>query len=177
MKTLKSLFLALTITLTMTASRPSQAAIGAIFSPALVTAGVVMLKVGGVGIGASVIYIVAGPNKWTGSKLENAAMTAGLLGWVSAFLGLVVLDDEQTVAYSPLHLDEAKKIGLSEVELANFNAEVDQVNALAAFVDSELANMEKPTQRDSAELWLEVKDTLSPEAFSALIKITNQIYK
>lgn len=177
MKSFKTLFFALTLMTTLFASRPSQAAIGAIFSPALVTAGVVMLKVGGVGIGASVVYIVAGPNKWTGSKVEEAAMTAGLLGWLSAILGLVILDDKQTMAYAPLYAEEAKKIGLSQAELQNFNAEVDQINALAAFVDSELERMEKPTQEDSAHLWLEVKDSLSPEAFSALIKVTSQIYK
>lgn len=169
MKTLKSLFLALTIVLTMTASKPSQAAIGAIFSPALVTAGVVVAGSGGVVFGIGAL---------TPCQAESCLGNLGpmMLGGLIALLGLVILDDKQTVAYTILNTADARKAGLNPIELQSFNAEVDQINALAAYVDSELERMNKPTKEDSAALWSEVKDTLSPEAFSGLVKVTSQIY-
>lgn len=169
MKTLKSLFLALTIVLTMTASRPSQAAIGAIFSPVLVTAGVVVAGGGGVLVGIGLFA----PCKDSGCL---ANLGPFILGSIIGLFGLVILDDEQAVAYTTLSSAEGKKAGLNQVELQSFNAEVDQINALAAYVDSELERMNKPTKEDSAALWSEVKDTLSPEAFSGLVKVTSQIY-
>jgi hypothetical protein len=169
MKTLKSLFIALTITLTMTASKPSQAAIGAIFSPVLVTAGIVVAAGGGGLMGVALL------TPCTGSGCM-ANLGPWILGGIIGLFGLVILDDEQTAAYTPLNIREAKKIGISPVELQNFNNEVDQINALAAYVDTELSRMNKPTKEDSAALWSEVKDTLSPEAFSALVKVTSQIY-
>lgn len=171
MKTLKSLFLALTITLTMTVSRPSQAAIGAIFSPALVTAG---LYIAGAGVGVTGIAFVLGAGGDDRTQLD--ALGVGILGILGAVLGLVILDDTQTVAFSPLARSEARNLKLTELEYNSFNAEVDQINALAAFVDSELERMSKPTKEDSAALWSEVKDALSPEAFTALVKVTSQIY-
>lgn len=169
MKTFKTLFLALTIVLTLTSSRPSQAAIGAIFSPVLVTAGVVVAGGGGVLVGVGM---------FTPCEAESCLGNLGpmILGGFIALLGLVILDDEQTVAYTTLNPHDARKAGLSRIELEKFNSEVDQINALAAYVDSELERMEKPTKEDSAALWSEVKDTLSPEAFSGLVKVTSQIY-
>lgn len=169
MKTFKSLFLALTIVLTMTASKPSQAAIGAIFSPVLVTAGVVVAGGGGALIGVGL---------FAPCEADGCLANLGpfIVGSFIALLGLVILDDKQTVAYTTLNTADARKAGLNPIELQSFNAEVDQINALAAYVDSELERMNKPTKEDSAALWSEIKDTLSPEAFSGLVKVTSQIY-
>lgn len=177
MKTLKSLFIALTVTLTMTASKPSQAAIGAIFSPALVTAG---LYIAGGSAAASATGFLATeviPGCSWDNECGSTTIAIGIYGILGAILGLVILDDEQTVAYTTLSSKEAMKAGLNPFELRGFNTEIDQINALAAFVDTELERMQKPTKEDSANLWREVKDSLSPEAFSGLIKVTNQIYK
>jgi len=169
MKALKSLFIALTITLTMTASKPSQAAIGAIFSPALVTAGLVVSG-GAVGVSSLSILVPCHADACLGNL--GYLILGGLIG----IFGLVILDDEQTVAYTTLNPVEARKAGLNSMELQSFNAEVDQINAPASYVDSEPERMNEPTKEDSAAIWTEVKDTLSPEAFSALVKVTSQIY-
>lgn len=62
----------------------------------------------------------------------------------------------------------------SELEL--FNQEIDQVNAVVEHVSLELSEMENPTKEDSTRIWKDMKDALSPEAFSALQKVTAQLY-
>ena len=50
-------------------------------------------------------------------------------------------------------------------------------DATVSFVADELAEMEDPKSEDSVRIWKDVKDLLSPEAFSALSKVTAQLYK
>lgn len=91
--------------------------------------------------------------------------------------GFVILDGEQEVSYVPLSEEDAEKLKIGQEELENFNQEIDQVNAVVEHVSVQLSEMENPTKEDSINIWKDVKDSLSPEAFSALQKVTAQLYK
>lgn len=158
------------IVATLFSSRPSQAAIGAIVAaPAVVTGGLV---IAGLGAGTTLaLAVTAGPND-LGAGILMMFFTLPALA-----LGLLVLDGEQGISYSPVSLKDATRLGLSAEELNSFNQEIDQVNALASYVDSEVAQMKDATEDDAAEIWKDVKNEVRPETFSALVKITKQLYK
>ncbi len=96
---------------------------------------------------------------------------------VPILAGFVILDGEQELTYKELSKTDSEKLNLTESERMSFNAEIDQVNATVSFVADELAEMEDPKSEDSVRIWKDVKDLLSPEAFSALSKVTAQLYK
>lgn len=173
MKTLKTLLVIFCLVCMTLHSRPSQAAVGAIAAaPAAVTAG---------------LYIVgAGGAAFAGGLIIDAKENAG--GWAAFFftlfvaiplgvLGLVVLEDEQALEFAPIEVSQAKGLGISESEILAFNSEIDQINALAAFVDSEVSKEEKPTKEHAAQLWEEVRGEISPAAFDGLVKVNGQLFK
>lgn len=163
MKTLKNMFVALMICTTLLSAKPSQAAIGVIFSPVLVTAGLVLA-------GGGVVATLT-------TSSNQGGLAQFLIGLYIVAIGLVVLEGEQEMLYAPLSPEQGKIIGLTKVELNSYNAEIDQINILTAHVDAEVATIKDATEADAANIWTSVKDTLAPETFSALVKVTAQIYK
>lgn len=170
--------IALMITMTVTLhSKPTQAGIGAIVAaPVVVTSGLVIAGAGvgvfALDIGTALVLSVVNPNAQYPGGIFSFVFGIPLLG-----LGLIVLDEGATFQYGPIETKAGKKIGLSVTEIMSFNSEVDQINALASDVDQELKAMGSNKSEDAAALWLEARENISPEAFSALVKVTAELYK
>lgn len=173
MKKIKALVLTLTMTAILFSSKPSQAAIGSIIAaPAMVTAGVV---VAGGAVGAQVAF-TALDFLTSPSDVKGASLWALFLSVPLAGLGLLILEGEQTMQFAPLSKAEAQKLGVNSQERAAYNSELDQLNALAEYVDQEISKDGKADLDESVTLWNEVKTAVSPEAFSTLVKVNAQIY-
>jgi hypothetical protein len=168
MKQLRIFFAVLLTVVTLSHSRPTQAAVGAAFSTPVLIAGIVIA-------GGGVVTTVAGVASCKPG--DNSGLCAGLVILVLApvvLLGLVVLEGEQKAEFRELSKEEANKLGISSNELAVYNSEVDQANMLVADVSAELSKIEKPTNEDSGVAWAKVKDLVSAETFSVMQKIVSQ---
>lgn len=164
MKNLKVFFAILLTVVTLTHTKPSQAAVGALVSVPVLVVG---LAISGGGV------------LWT-HKLMRDCGGDGLCGLAILItgpiilLGLIVLDGEQDVQFRELSNEEAKKIGISKADLAVYNSEVDQANMLMADVKAELSKFAKPTAQDSVNAWSSVKELVSPSTYSTMQKIVSQ---
>ncbi|MFL5783591.1 MAG: hypothetical protein ACJ76H_03205 [Bacteriovoracaceae bacterium] len=168
MKQLKIFFAVLMTAVTLTHTKPSQAAVGAFVGTPVLIAG---LAIGGAGI----VTTIAGVASCKPG--DSSGLCQGLIVLVFApvvLLGLVVLEGEQKVEFRELSKEEANKLGISSNELAVYNSEVDQANMLVADVSAELSKIEKPTSEDSGVAWSKVKDLVSPETFATMQKIVSQ---
>jgi hypothetical protein len=173
MKLLKSLCMILVAVSILTFSKPSQAAVGAISgNPVLVISGLKVAGNGAVALGVGVAAM----------RVDSPYFIAlggytGLIGAAAICIGLVMLEDSQDINFDQVSKTDAAKLGLNSSELEIYNSEIDQVNALAAHVDHELGKLAQPTIQDSAAIWSSVQDTVSPESFKVMQKITSLLYK
>lgn len=173
MKTLKTLLVVFSLVCLTLHSRPSQAAVGALAAaPAVVVAGLYIAGTGAAVTGVATVMDVSEGGGGLFAFLMFMFITGPIM-----LLGLVILDDEQAMEFSPMEPAHGQKLGLSADELRAYNSEIDQINALAAFVDAEVSKDEKPSREYAAQLWTEVKGELSPAAFSGLLKVNNQFIK
>lgn len=173
MKTLKTLLVVFCLLCLTLHSRQSQAAVGAIAAaPAVVVAGLYVAGTGAVVTGVVTVMDV----QEGGGGLFAGIMFMFITGPIM-LLGLLILDEEQALEFAPMEADHGRKLGLSSDELRAYNNEIDQINALAAFVDAEVSKDVKPSREYAAKLWTEVKGELSPAAFNGLLKVNNQFIK
>ncbi len=169
MNKLKAFFAILLTVATLSHTKPTQAAVGAIVATPVLVAGLYITAVAAGGTIAGLISC-----KKSG---DNSGLCKGLILLVGApviLLGLVVLDGEQDVEFRELNITEASKLGVSEDDLAVYNSEVDQANMLMADVKAELSQKKKATAEDSKVAWNAVKDMVSAETFSTMQKIVSQ---
>lgn len=166
MKHVRSFIFILMAFITLMSSKPSQAAVGAMVgSPVVVTAGIL---VAGGGVTAAVVDLTT-PGQWTG-------IFALFVGLPLLLLGVLILDGEQSLSFAPLSAEDAKKLGVTSSERKSFNAEIDQINALASHVDAELTEMKSEDPAVAGALWTEVKEMITPESFSALVKVSKNLH-
>ncbi|MFL5783589.1 MAG: hypothetical protein ACJ76H_03195 [Bacteriovoracaceae bacterium] len=171
MKNLKMFFAVLLTVVTLTHSKPSQAAVGAIVSAGILTAG---LYIGGAAVAGTVVGGISCLGEGGGDAGSFCGGMVLLVGATVLALGLVVMDGEQGVQFTELTPDQAKKLGISKPELVVYNSEIDQANVLVAEVQAELSKIDKPTAQDSLVAWSAVKDLVSSETYSTMQKIVSQ---
>lgn len=160
MKAFKSLVLATLITTSLS----TKAAVGfPLASPLIVGAGVVVI----VGGGSAAAMGVSDIKK--DNTIRGALLTLG--GIAMAGFGLFILEGEQKITFAELSSDQGEKLGLSALEVQTYNEELDQVNALNTEVTELLSSLQNPTEKDSVEAWMNVKDAVSLETFKAMGKI------
>ena len=167
MKSLKVFFAVLLTFVTLTQSKPSQAAVGAVVSAPLLIAGLVIA-------GGGAIVTATTANSCVGDSSGLCAGLTLLFGLPVIAVGLIMLDGEQEIAFQELNLSQASRIGVSEAELVVYNSEVDHANMLLAEVKAELSQKTNPSEEDSASAWSNVKDLVSPETFATMQKIVSQ---
>lgn len=174
MHSLKSFLIALTLLSVIGYSTPTQASLGGmVASPALVTAGIVVAA-GGAGLELyTIIDEIVNPGEYQG--LPTLLMLAITVPMV--MLGLLILEEDQKVEFSPMSAESGKKLGLSPYELMAYNSEIDQINALSAYVDSSITEEGEAGLKQSRDLWNEVKGSVSEDAFSAVVKIVSPAFK
>lgn len=153
------------IATSLTYSRPSQAAVGALIGTAPVMIAGLVVAGGGL-----VLTNVRGDH-WSDS-LANA-----FFGLIAMGAGLVILDGENSVVFDAVTAKEAKKIGLTKSEFLSFNSEIDQVNAVMNMVSEEVSQINNATAKESAEVWDNAREHLSAETFSAMVKVAQQMTK
>lgn len=170
MKNLKQILAVVLIASMFTATAPQKANAGvgivvAIFSG---VPGLVLMGVGGAS--AAVGYVAADghcdEDGWTcGARFVGGLPLLGA--------GIVLLDDDShTLQFGVIASADAQKIGMSEAELAAYNSELDEINAVRTQIGAELAREEKPSIEQSRELWNKYSQELSPEAFAGVQKIS-----
>lgn len=171
MKNLRIFFAVLLTFVTLTHTKPSQAAVGALVSTPVLIAGLV---IGGGALVGTTIGVVKCNENGGGSESGLCGAIMILIGAPILILGLVVLDGEQEVQFRELNDAEAAKIGISSDDLEIYNSEIDQANMLIADVKTELSKIKKPSAQDSAKAWSSVKDLVSPATYETMQKIVSQ---
>lgn len=171
MQKLRVFFAVLLTAVTLTHTTPSEAVVGKIMhSKKVVTAGL-WITGSGVTIGVGGTAIVSATCVDLGCL---AVLFPMAVGGAVALVGLVTLEGEQEIQFKALSKADAAKIGASESERLQFNSELDQANILFAEVSEQVASIKNATVEDSANIWEEVKDLVSPETFSTMQKIVSQ---
>lgn len=127
----------------------------------LITGGALM-----VGMGAA-----AGPSFEPVSGLQIAGGVLGIL-W-----GVVLLDGSQGagVQYAPVTDAQADQLGLTRAERDAFNQNVEEINAIAESVASDLAHAQKPSLELSRQQWLAYGQALDADTLSAVQKVSADI--
>lgn len=174
MKAIKLIVLSFALVSVLFHSKPSHAAISAVAgAPALVTGGLVVAG------GAVALESVAVFLEVTGGYYYKDLSVYALIVTVPIFLlGILILDEDKLEAsYAKLDAGKAKNLGITTAELSAYNAEIDEINALANFVDANMTKKGEAGIAESRDLWADVKDSISPEAFSALVKVTSPAFK
>ena len=92
----------------------------------------------------------------------------------SAYWGLLILEGEQDGKFSELSAEAAGTLGISEANRDVYNAEVDQVNAIAREIGLELKRQKTDSAELARDLWLELGTELSPETMDVVVKIASQ---
>ena len=155
--------------------RQSQAAVGGVMS-IFGGAGIPVMVVGGVTVAGGVaLYGTALAIKAEGSDSDAwRAFGIGILSLGVTLVGLVVLDskDQQGVTFGPLDEKTAQTLNVSPNELSAYNSELDEVNAIRDEVTARLLESKNPTVQESQAAWAEFKDSISPESFSVVEKIS-----
>lgn len=171
MSKLRSMMLVLLAFVTLSTSFPTQAGIGKLTkSRTTMTVGASIAATAGVG---TVLVRSASCDGF--SCLGIAVWVA--MGIAVTTIGLVILEEEGSLEFRALSAPDAKKLKITEEERLSFNAELDQINALADYVDLELEKLDSEDPYVAADIWNEVKDVLSPASFSALGKVSSQILR
>ncbi len=163
-KILNLFFVAMTV-FTISNSKPSEAAVGALVGGPFVLIGLITVGAGGV---VAAIPLTCAPN------CKEGAIAVLFLGAIIAAVGLVVLDGEQPFAFSELSASEAKNLGINAHDLDIYHSELEQANALVKEVTYQLSKVENQKVEDSARAWSSVEDLVSSETFSVMRKIANQ---
>lgn len=165
MNCLKKAIISCALIFTMVA--PARASLGMGFAaPPAVIAGVAAIGVsGGVAYGGYRL-------------IKNGKTAAGiavlLLATAGAFIGVLLLDGEQEAKFSELSLDSAEDLGITASELEIYNSEVEQVNAIAREIGSELNRQGSESAELARDLWIELGTQVSPETMKTVIAIAHQ---
>lgn len=164
----KSAILGLALVSTLSVSRPAQAAVSLLtLNGPLAVAGLAVFLPSG--------YVAVSIEE--GGVFRKGGKPLYMASIVGFFVGAMILDENQSMSFAEVSAADAAKLDLSEAELASFNDEVDQANALLEEAEAELSKLSNPSLEDSKMIWASLKDSVSPETFSAMQKITSQIQK
>ncbi|HUP56407.1 MAG TPA: hypothetical protein VM598_03070 [Bdellovibrionota bacterium] len=156
------------------------------FSPprAEAAAGVILLGAGGAGIpllvtggvvvaGGATLTFVVGPlvGGWEG-------LFWLLLGIPVMAVGVLILDEDvHAVAYKELTAEQAASLELREPERQAFNDELAEINAEAQAIARKLSSLREPKVEDAAMMWKDSAARLSPEAMTALERVSARMHE
>jgi hypothetical protein len=165
MKCFKRAIVSCALVATMVA--PARAAVGITFAaPLAVVAGVAAM---GVSAGAA----------YGGYRLIKQGKTAIGVGVMilsagGGYFGFLLLDGQQSAKFSELSAEGAADLGISATDLEIYNSEVEQVNAIAREIGSELAAQNSDSADLARDLWMEYGTQLAPETMKTVIAIAQQ---
>lgn len=149
---------------------PSRAAVGASFAaPIAVVAGVACIGVSAVGAYGGYRLIKKGTTAMT-----VAGVGVILLSVAGGYFGLLLLDGQQEAKFAELSAADANDLSISQNDLAIYNSEIEQVNAIAREIGSELKKQNSDSAELARDLWIELGTELSPETMKTVIAIAQQ---
>ena len=148
---------ALSFTLIFAPVQKTEAAVGLIAAPAIIVVGGVVAAAGGI---ATIDGFVSGPLCTMGSfdGVLSCAFFA-ITGMVVATVGIIILDGEQSLAFSEVNSSMKHMKGVSAEDIATYNSELDQLNAINAEITAEVA---ADKSVDAESRWVKMSDLLSP---------------
>jgi hypothetical protein len=93
-------------------------------------------------------------------------------------LGVVLLDEQGKTmpVYVPLSAERAAEIGLTHSEAEGYNSEIEEINSLVQAGVSEILSTKNPTAGQAKTFWMRRKELISPEAFSAFVKVVRSFH-
>lgn len=162
-KLLKSAVLSLALVATFSITLPAQATVS------------LLTLNGPLAVQGLAVFL---PSLFTGSIIEEGGIPEGyrkplyIISTIGFFVGAIILDKNQSMSFAEVSFADAERLNLSKEEVASFNSEIDQANALLEEAEAELSKLSNPSLKDSRMIWASLKDTVSPETFSAMQKIT-----
>ncbi len=146
---------------------PARASIGAGFAaPSAVIAGVAAIGLSGVAAYGGVRLIKRG------SIIAGVGVL--ILATAGGFFGLILLDGENEAKFAELSSASAGDLNLSESDREIYNSEIEQVNAVAREIGSELSKQGSQSAELARDLWIEFGTELSPETMKTVIAIAQQ---
>lgn len=142
----------------------AEAAVGLVIKNKVVkTIGGIAAGSGG-GLLAAGVIITAGSTTFGWSALGSALLAIALTGGglIVGGIGLIVLDDKQTVAdVEFVKLTKALAPQFSDVDIAIYNSELDDLNAIRKTIQAEIKDAH--SVKDANSLWLNYSQYLSAE--------------
>ena len=164
MKTIRSFILLLSLVIIPTTqSKAAVAVITAFSNPA--AAG--QIAINGLAItGAGTISTMI----WPADNCDKGSCFMGLVAGIT--LGLVFLEVNGDIQFSEVDPLIGKELGLSASEINIYNMELDEVNLLTQEVLSGIKSY--MTSQDAANLWLELKEFVSPETFAVMQSLSQR---
>jgi hypothetical protein len=138
------------------------------------------LTASGAGSPAGVPLLIAGGVL---SALGFAQGSEGMNGAIPFYMlvvGAILLDDNQMeMPYAPIMIEDAKKLGVSEVQFASYNDEIEKINLIREQIQAEMyAAVDRGEKVDFSvahEKWQHYKKYISPSAYLVLEKISEQV--
>jgi hypothetical protein len=166
MKSLRKAMLSCALILTMI--NPARSAVGVSFAaPVAVVAGVAALAVSGAAGYGGYRLIKKGT---TGTIIGGIAALAVSAG--GAYFGFLLLDGGQEAKFAEISPEAADELGVSAQDIAVYNLEIEQVNAIAREVGERLNGQENVEL--SRDLWIELGSELSPATMKTVIAVAQQ---
>ena len=156
----------------------SCALIATMIAPARAAGGVSFAAPAAVVMGVAAMAISAGGG-YGGYRLVKAGRpTLGILAMIAsaggAYFGFLLLDGEQKAQFSELDAEAASSLGVTAADVEIYNSEIEQVNAIAREIGSELVNQNSDSPELAREMWMELGTQLSPETMKTVIAIAQQ---
>jgi hypothetical protein len=127
-------------------TKNSEAAVGLIAGPAVTTVGALVTLTSGVGFAL-------------GETILNSWDLTIISVYMILPVGLLLLDGEQTVAFSEVNSTMTHLKSVSADEIETYNAELDQLNAINEQISAEVA-ADKNT--DAKARWTDMSALVSP---------------
>ncbi len=165
MKSLKKAAVSCALLVTMIA--PARSAVGITFAaPLAVVAGVAAM-----GVSAGAAY---GGYRLVKKGSTVAGVAVMILSAGGGYFGFLLLDGEQKAQFSELSSEGAEGLKISESDREIYNSEIEQVNAIAREIGSELAKQGSDSAELARDMWIELGTELSPETMKTVIAIAQQ---
>lgn len=149
--------LAIALTLTLAPARRAQATVGIVAAPALIAVGSIVALAGGV---AFLDGNFGGPL----CKIKSfdgvlSCVFFAMSGLVVAGVGLVILDGDQSLAFSEVDASMEHLASVGQQEIETYNNELDQLNAINSQIAEEIAT---DSSTDGKARWADLGALLSP---------------
>ncbi len=164
---LLSPILMLTLVLTLSTPKKSEAVIGTLAPSVGFTVLAAVTAGGSIYSGVRIAL-----HQRDQDRLFLGIVLGALTAAAGSYLGLIFLDDQKTVNFSTMTSVDAKRLGVSETERQKFNNELEEAN----FVFDDIKyNAEGLSNSQLANMWQDYAPTLSAETFSTIKKISNSL--